>query len=142
MRRTLLYCIWDSMKRRCEKPNNQHYDRYGARGIKVCPEWHDFSSFQGWALSHGYRDGLSIDRIDNDGDYCPDNCQWISTQDNVAKSLEAIICVDGVEGNLRAWADLLGASTSTVSYHLNGRGLPVDEWIRQRVRRPLLDEAA
>lgn len=93
-------------------------------------------------MSHGYREGLSIDRIDDNGDYCPDNCQWISVGDNAAKSLETIICVDGVEGNLRAWAGLLEASTSTVSYHLNGQGLPVDEWIRQRVRGPLLDEAA
>ena len=130
------------MKRRCENPNMQHYDRYGARGIKVCPQWHDFSVFQDWAMSHGYREGLSIDRIDDDGDYCPDNCQWISAGDNAAKSLETVISVDGVEGNLYSWARLLGTSACTVASHLNGRGLPVDEWIRQRVRRPLLDEAA
>ena len=131
--KTHLYSIWDSMKRRCEKPNNQHYDRYGARGIKVCPEWHDFEDFEQWALSNGYRDGLSIDRIDNDGDYCPGNCQWISPSDNTSKALERIISVDGVEGNLRAWAALLGVSTSTVSYHLNGQGLPVESWIKQRL---------
>lgn len=142
MRHSHLYCIWDSMKRRCEKPNSQHYGRYGARGICVCPEWHRFKTFEDWALTHGYMDGLSIDRIDNDGDYCPDNCQWISRQDNTAKSLEMIISVDGVEGNLRAWACLLGASTSTVAYHLHGQGVPIDEWIRSRVRRPMLGEAA
>lgn len=130
---THLYSIWDSMKRRCEKPGNQHYDRYGARGIKVCPQWHDFKAFERWALSNGYRDGLSIDRIDNDGDYCPENCQWITLADNASKSLEQIISVDGVEGNLRAWAALLGVSTSTVSYHLNGHGLSAESWIRKRL---------
>ena len=133
MKRTHLYCIWDSMKRRCEKSNNRHYERYGARGIRVCSQWHDFKSFEQWALTNGYRDGLSIDRIDNDGDYCPDNCQWITLPDNTSKSLEQIISVDGVEGNLRAWAALLGVSTSTVSYHLNGHGLSVESWIRQRL---------
>lgn len=97
MKRTHLYCIWDSMKRRCEKPNNQHYERYGARGIRVCSQWHDFKSFEQWALTNGYRDGLSIDRINNDGDYCPGNCQWISPSDNASKALEQIISVDGVE---------------------------------------------
>lgn len=72
-----LYNIWGMMKARCERPSSEDYHRYGGRGIRVCPEWHDFAVFRGWALSKGYRDDLTIDRRDNDKGYEPGNCHWI-----------------------------------------------------------------
>lgn len=72
-----LYRIWAQMKRRCDLPTVEAYDRYGGRGIKVCDEWsNSFEAFERWALANGYRDDLTIDRRENDGNYEPGNCRW------------------------------------------------------------------
>ena len=81
-----LYTIWAHMKDRCYYQNGQGFKYCGIKGIQVCNEWKDnFGLFQHWALQNGYKDNLTIDRIDNDGDYTPRNCQWISLSDNVRK---------------------------------------------------------
>lgn len=81
MHGTRIYRIWRNIKTRCLNPNASHYSRYGGQGISICDEWRDsFESFRDWALSHGYSDELSVDRIDNDKGYCPDNCRWATLE--------------------------------------------------------------
>jgi len=86
MTNTKLFGVWNGIKQRCYNPNSKSYKTYGDRGIKVCDEWRDdFMTFHNWAIANGYKEGLTIDRIDNDGDYEPNNCRWITLQENVSK---------------------------------------------------------
>lgn len=80
---TKLYYVWNTMKQRCVNPNVTRYKRYGGRGISVCEEWKkSFLAFHTWANAAGYKQGLTIDRIDNDGDYKPSNCRWVTNLEN------------------------------------------------------------
>lgn len=77
-----LFHIWCNMRQRCNNPNNKSFHNYGGRGISVCQEWqHDFIAFRDWALSHGYSPRLSIDRINNEGNYEPSNCRWATAKE-------------------------------------------------------------
>ena len=95
MRERDLYHKWHDMKRRCHDPDNKSYKWYGARGIKVCNEWKElFGSFYDWALANGYEKGLQIDRINNDGDYEPDNCRFVTNAVNVQNSTSAKLTME------------------------------------------------
>lgn len=83
MSTTQLYKIWTGIKNRCSNPKFASYKNYGGRGITVCQEWlNDSVAFMQWALSNGYKTGLQIDRIDNNGSYAPDNCRFVTAREN------------------------------------------------------------
>lgn len=87
--RSSLYETWQNIKARCLYPNNIRFKHYGGRGISVCPEWKDnYLAFKIWALANGYQEGLTIDRIDNDGNYEPENCQFLTRSENSRKECQ------------------------------------------------------
>lgn len=110
-----LYRIWADMTQRCKNPKMECFKYYGGKNIRVCKEWSSFDSFMTWALSNGYSDGLTIDRINNNGNYEPSNCQWITIKEQVRKQDRTIIVfVDGKEFSLSELEELSGIKHSTL----------------------------
>lgn len=104
-----LYGIWSLMKERCFNPKRKEYKNYGGRGITVCQEWLDSKSFIEWALNNGYSNELTLDRINNNGDYCPDNCRWISKAEQMNnRRNNHIIVFNNQAKTLTQWAKEYG----------------------------------
>lgn len=119
-RRTRLYTIWFHMKTRCESPNDKNYSDYGGRGISVCSEWkNSFLAFYQWAMASGYSHDLTIDRRDNNGNYCPENCRWITIgqQQNNRRSNHQMTAF-GRTQNIKQWADEFGVPYHTLLYRV------------------------
>ena len=120
-RHTRLYTIWCGMKNRCYNKNDSHYPRWGGRGIQICSEWLlDFSNFQQWALHNGYADNLTIDRINNDGNYCPANCRWVTVaEQNNNQRTNRLITYNGRTQNLKQWSKELRINYGTLISRLD-----------------------
>lgn len=110
-----LYQTWKSMLKRCENSNCTTFHNYGKRGIKVCDEWHDYLTFKEWALSSGYKENLTIDRINVNGNYTSDNCRWVTPKEQANnKRTNIITTINGNTHTLAEWAELAGINKSTV----------------------------
>lgn len=118
---TRLHRIWKNMNTRAINPKNQKYPRYGGRGISVCKEWSGktgFEAFSKWAHENGYHEDLTIDRIDNDGDYTPENCRWVSLkmqENNTSKNRK--ITVRGITKTIAEWSEIIGIPRTTLYYY-------------------------
>ena len=128
-----LYRIWKSMRQRCRDPKSSNYQRYGGRGIDICTEWDSFVSFRLWALSSGYDDSLSIDRLDNSKGYCPENCRWATAteQANNMRSNRILTC-NGEQKTMAEWARTMGIKERTLHARLKA-GWPEERAILEAV---------
>src|SRR5262252_4166073 len=109
--KTRLYQMWSKMRQRCTNPKDEKYSLYGARGIMVHPTWDDFATFLAWAQANGYQQGLSIERVDNTGNYEPDNCIWTTqkVQQRNRRDNRPVIRSDGrIYGNMADAAEDTG----------------------------------
>lgn len=130
-----LHGIWRRMKNRCSNPNDQAYDIYGAKGIKVCQEWDtSFLAFYNWAKKTGYEEGLTLDRLDSDKDYQPDNCRWITRSQNTSRAGKKgkrekarYITFRGRKQSEKQWADEIGITTVALRYRLNSPNWTLEE---------------
>jgi hypothetical protein len=133
---TRLYHIWGGMKCRCSCPTNKDYPNYGGRGIGVCEEWkNDFSAFMKWAFENGYTDELTLDRIDTNGNYCPENCRWVTNlvqQNN--KRTSHYIEHNGEKHTIAEWARMLGLRRDTLRQRVLA-GWPLDKILSSNKRK-------
>lgn len=139
---TRLYVIWSGMVRRCHNPKAQRYSDYGGRGISVCDEWRDdFLAFREWALSNGYQEDLSIDRMDNNKGYSPDNCRWATDAEQANNmTSNTMITFNGKTQNLKQWSHELGMSYTALVFRFK-RGWPIEKAFSTPVRKMNKKEA-
>lgn len=130
------YSKWHDMMRRCYNTKDVHYDRYGGRGIRVCDEWHDVNKFIDWCESQNPNDGMTIDRIDNDSGYSPDNCRFVSLKDNQNnRSSNRKIEYNGEIKTVSEWADTIGISASTLFSRLDKLHWTVEQALTTPIRK-------
>lgn len=113
LRHSRIYSIWSNMHSRCHNPNTPRYSDYGGRGVGVCSEWGDFLEFHKWAILNGYSDELSIDRIDNNKGYSPDNCRWVTMSEQLNNRRNTVlITFNGKTQTIQQWSEEL-----SIPYH-------------------------
>ena len=133
--KTSLHKIWESMIERCEYKKHPWYSNYGGSGISVCPEWHDYIAFRNWALSNGYKDGLTIDRIDNERGYDPSNCRWstMKEQQNNKRNNHRLHW-NGECKTISEWSEITGIKKTTIKERVKA-GWSISDVLTKPIRR-------
>lgn len=130
-----LHKIWESMHERCEYEKHIQYHNYGGRGICVCDEWSEYIPFAKWAFSHGYNNGLTLDRIDPNGIYEPNNCRWATIKEQANnKRTNRIVVYGGQEYTLTQLAEMIGINKTTLKERLN-LGWSVNRAVETPIRK-------
>lgn len=134
MYKTKLYKTWNNMISRCYCNSFRNFKNYGGRGITVCKEWKEcFRNFAVWALSHGYSDELTLDRIDVNGNYEPSNCRWITNKEQQQnKRTNRYITFNGETHTLKQWSEITGIHPKTISTRID-RGWTIEEALTKGV---------
>ena len=132
MTNTRIYRIWSGMKKRCNNPKDSNYNFYGGRNIKVCEDWEkNFINFYNWAMANGYKEDLTIDRINNNGNYEPSNCRWITQAEQTRNERSNVrITIDGKTKLLSEWARESGIDRRTIAKRIR-LGWQKDELLNQ-----------
>lgn len=128
--------IFKGMKRRCYNKNDKNFSSYGAVGVDICENWLcNHTNFEDWALSNGYEENLTIDRINSKLGYCPENCRWVTAKNNAKyKSTTRILEVNGLFHTGKEWAQILGVGTNIINTMLrNNNEETVVEFIKLRL---------
>lgn len=130
-----LYEIWKNMRRRCHDPSNKRAKSYYLKGITICDEWNDYEEFRAWALANGYRDDLTIDRIDVNGNYEPSNCRWATAKQQANNcTRNRFITYGGMTKTMSEWADYVGLKYSVLNHRMQ-RNWPVERALFTPQRR-------
>ena len=132
-----MYEIWRDMRLRCYDERNISYNRYGGRGITICDEWkEDVKAFYDWAMANGYNDSLTIERIDNDGNYFPENCRWatVKEQANNRRS-NVLVTHKGKTQTMKEWANEVGIPYKVVWARMQKLGWSVERALTDPVRK-------
>lgn len=134
---TEIYSRWQAMKKRCYDKKNISYKDYGARGIKVCDEWKNNPlKFYEWALNSGFSPELTLDRIDVNGDYCPENCKWSTRKEqNRNKRNNHLINVNGRSITMAEYAEKRNINYGSLAYRLNESKFSLDESLNKPIRK-------
>jgi hypothetical protein len=134
-KKTKLHSVWTAMRQRCNNPKNAPYSNYGGRGILVCPEWkNDYRNFYDWAMANGYKEGLSIDRINNNGNYEPDNCRWATwSEQSINKRTNRLVTYKGETKPAGEWGRIFGIN-SDVLYQRLSNGWPVERVLTEATK--------
>ena len=138
MSHTRLHNIWCGMNNRCD-PNHKNSERYGGRGITICEEWVKFENFRDWSLANGYREGLTIERIDVNGDYCPQNCKWIEFSKQARnRTTTKWVTYMGREMSLAEAAEIAGLPYKAVHYRIKKLGWSVEKALSEPMRNSVV----
>ena len=130
---TRLYKIWSNMKSRCKNPKFKYFKDYGGRGITYCKEWDDFIMFEEWALKNGYSDNLTIDRINVNGNYEPDNCRWVDMKmQQRNRRSNHLLTYKGETHCINEWAEIFNISRETIKNRL-GYGWPIEKVLTEPI---------
>lgn len=139
MSHSRLWRIWNCMHIRCEREYYEHYQNYGGRGISVCDEWKKFAPFMEWATKNGYAENLTIDRIDVNGNYCPENCRWITMREQAKnRNSNRLITYNGETKILQDWARELNVDPRFLSRRLDN-GWSVERAFTEPKRKQVWD---